>query len=50
MLCKINSNTYVLEFFAKYDIDVLVCAQDMLIINYEIDPPIAESRPTENDV
>ena len=44
MLSKINSNTNVLEFY-----DAPIFAQDILTINYEIDHPIAKSRPTKND-
>ena len=40
----------MLEFFANHEIDSPVFAQDILTISYEIDPPIAESRPIENDV
>ena len=40
----------MLEFFANNEIDSPVFAQDILTISYEIDPPIAESRPIENDV
>ena len=49
VLSKINSDTYVVEFFANHEIEVLVFAQDTLAISYDIDPPITESRPTEND-
>ena len=42
VLNKINSYTDVLEFFANHEVDALVFAQDILAINYEIDPPIDE--------
>ena len=46
VLSKINSDIDVLELFANHEIDAHVCAQDILTINYEIDPPISKSRPT----
>ena len=39
----------MLEFFANHEIDALVFAQNILTIGYEIDPPIEESGPTDND-
>ena len=49
VLSKINLDTYVAEFFANHEIDAPVFAQDMLVISYDIDPPITESRTTKND-
>ena len=49
MLNKINAYINVLEFFANHEIDAPVFAQDILAIGYEIDPPIDESGPTDND-
>ena len=39
----------MLKFFANHEVDALVFAQDILPINYEIDPPIVESVPFDND-
>ena len=50
VLRKINSDADVLEFFAIHEIDAFVFAQDILTISYDIDLPIVELRPTENDV
>ena len=49
MLSKINAGTDVREFFANHEVDASVFAQDILAIGYEIDPPIQESGPTDND-
>ena len=49
MLSKINANTYMLELFVNHEIDAPVFAQDISTIGYEIDPPIDESGPTDND-
>ena len=45
----LGRHTNVVEFFANHEIDAPVFAQDILAISYDIDPPIIESRPTEND-
>ena len=39
----------MLQFFANHEIDALVFTQDMLTIGYEIDPPIDEPGPIDND-
>ena len=49
VMSKINSETYVVEFFANHEIYDLVFAQDILAISYDIDPSITESRSTKND-
>ena len=49
MLSKINANTDLLEFFVNHEIDAPLFAQDISTIGYEIDPPIYESGPTDND-
>ena len=49
MSSKINLDTNVLKIFVNHEIDAPIFAQGILTISYEIDPPIAESRPTEND-
>ena len=46
---RLRANQYVVEFFANHEIDVPVFTQDILAISYDIDPPITESRLTEND-
>ena len=48
-MSKINLDTNVLGFFVNHEVDAPVFSQDILLINYDIDPPIDELEPIDND-